>query len=494
MINTFATSRRLWWGVPLLLIVLWVAGSLLPPGDVGIPQAPWSTWVSLPVVRYGRDIAAAITLGCVIVGGLVVPSRSIRALRWASAWALLWLGILVVQFILTISDVLAVPLSGALDPTTMWSVVTQVDLGRVFMWQFIGVLVVGALSQAVFSTITAWVVALVASGAALAPSFLGHGGLTGGHAMATISLAIHLVAISVWIGGLAALVALLRSTPTLASSVLPRFSAVALGAAVVAAESGLLNSSLRLSQPGMFIVTWYGALVLGKVVFIGWLAYFGMMQRRRVVPALDSDGSLSTQGLIRYATAEFVIMGLAVGVAVSMSRIGPTATPNAHDAANLISVALLIFALPQLVPLLSVGSTPRWLRRVRNNPEIMAVVAAVACIELFGLSVVDHFVGTQFGALIDIAIVLVVGWLLAVALTGDRQRSGVYMAMGMWIVACAAITYFQMSQPHSVIDTRAVAAATITGLVVLSLYLVEPLRVSEASASPLFEPSASPTQ
>ena len=494
MISTFATSRRLWWGVPLLLIVLWVAGSLLPPGDVGIPQAPWSTWLSLPVVRYARDIAAALTLGCVIVGGLVLPQRSIRVLRWASSWALVWLAILVLQFILTISDVLAVPLSAALDPTTMWSVLTQVDLGRVFMWQFIGVLVVGALSQAVFSKVTAWVVTLAASGAALAPSFLGHGGLTGGHAMATISLAIHLVAISVWIGGLVALVALLRSTPTLASSALPRFSSVALIAAVIAAESGLLNSSLRLPHPAMFLVTWYGALVMAKVVFIGWLAYFGMMQRRRVVPNVDSDGTLSTQALIRYATSEFLIMGLAVGVAVSMSRIGPTATPNAHDAANLISVVLLVFGVPQLVPLLSQDAFPRRLTWVRNNPEIMSVVAAVVCIELFGLNLVDHFLGAQLGALFDIAIVLVVGWLLAVALTGERQRSGVYMAMGMWIVACAVITYFQATQPHSVIDTSAVAAGTVTGLVLLGLYLVKPLSVTEQQASDLLEPSASPTQ
>ena len=133
--KTFTTSRRLWWGIALLLLLLWVAGSLLPPLEIGIPQAPWTTWISLPVVRFARDIVAAITLGCVLVGGLVVPGRSARVLRWGSVGAMIWLILLLLQFILSISDVLAVTIPGALDPTTMWSVLTQVSLGRVFMWQ-----------------------------------------------------------------------------------------------------------------------------------------------------------------------------------------------------------------------------------------------------------------------------------------------------------------------------------------------------------------------
>ena len=492
--NRFATSRQLWWGIPLLLLVLWVAGSLLPANEIGIPQAPAVTWLSLPVARFARDIAAAVTLGCVLVGGLVVPQRSVRVLRWASAWALLWLVLVTVQFILTISDVLAVPLSSALDPTTIWSVLTQVDVGRVFLWQFIGVAVVGALSQAVFSRVTAWVVVFVAAAACLAPSFLGHGGLSGGHAVATISLSIHLVSVSVWLGGLAAVVALLAMEPTRAQSVLPPFSALALGAAIVAAESGLLNSSVRLTQPVLFLTTWYGALVIAKVVFIGWLAYFGMLQRRRVIPHLDADGALSTKGLTRFATTEFLVMGFAVGVAIAMSRIGPLATPNANGATNLITVSLLLLGLPQCAMLITDRITPTWLEAIGQYPETMTVVASVVCIELFGLNLLDHLVGVQLAALFNIGLVLLTGWLLAVSLTGERQRSGVITTMVMWVITCGAVTYFQTTRPQSVIDTRAVAAATVTGLMILALYLVKPLLATEQLPSPLPEPSASPTQ
>jgi len=494
VINRFATSRQLWWGIPLLLIVLWVAGSLLPATEIGIPQAPVATWLSLPIVRFARDIAASITLGCVIVGGLVVPQRSMRALRWASVWAILWLVILIVQFILTISDVLAVPIVGALDPTTMWSVLTQVDLGRVFMWQFIGVLVVVALSQAVFSRVTAWVVVLITTAASLAPSFLGHGGLTGGHAIATISLGIHLVSVAVWLGGLAAVVALLAIEPKRAQLTLPRFSAVALAAAIVAAESGLLNSSVRLTQPMLFLTTWYGALVIAKVIFIGWLGYFGLQQRRRVIPNLDADGALSTARLFRYASTEFLIMGFAVGVAISMSRIGPVATPNANGATNLITISLLLLGVPQCAVLITDRIAPTRFGTIRRYPETMAVVASVVCIELFGLNLIERLVGVQLAALFNIGLVLLTGWLLAVSLTGERQRSGVVTAMVMWVITCGAVAYFQTTRPQNVVDTRAVAAATVTGLVILALYLVKPLLATKQLPSPLLEPSASPTQ
>ena len=481
MIGIFTTSRRLWWGVPLLLVLLWVAGTLLPPTDIGIPQAPWFTWISLPVVRFARDIAAALTVGCVVVGALVVPGRSARVLRWASAGALLWLVILAVQFILTISDVLAISPTAALDPTTMWSVATQVDLGRVFMWQSIGVLAVGVLAQAVVSRVTAWVVFALASAACLAPAFLGHGGLTGGHAVATISLAIHLVAISIWLGGLVALVCLLVSTPNAAESVLPRFSTVALIAAIVAAESGLLNSSIRLEQPALFLTTWYGALVIGKVILIGWLAYFGIRQRRKVIPQLDAQGAISTTGLVRYATSEFLIMGLAVGVAVSMSRIGPLATPNALGAPNLLTVAVLLFGIPQLAPLL--GAEPTWsfTQILTKNPEVVAIVAGVATIELFGLNLLNRLFGVQLGALLSIILIMLIGWALSIALCGDRQRSGVYVAMLTWLFTCATVTYFQVSQPQSVVDIRAVAAAGVLGVGILALYLVKPLMVPSTS-------------
>ena len=476
----FTTSRRLWWGIALLLVLLWVASSLLPPLEIGIPQAPWATWVSLPVVRFARDVVAAITFGCVLVGGLVFPERSVRVLRWGSTCAVIWLILLFVQFIVTISDVLAVSIPAALDPTTMWSVLTQVTLGRVFMWQAIGVLLVGILSQAVVSRVTAWVVFAFACGACLAPAFLGHGGLSGGHAAATISLAIHLIAISAWLGGLVAVVSLLAVEPGGAAAILHRFSPVALAAAIIAAETGLLNSSIRLAQPALFLTTWYGALVIGKVILIGWLAFYGMRQRRRVIPLLEPDGVIGVGALTLYALQEFLIMGFAVGVAVAMSRIGPLSAPNSNGAVNLLAVALLLLGIPQLVPLL--GHRPRssFMRKLGAYPEVVSVVAAVVTIELFGLNLFSHLFGVQLGSLVSIIVIMFIGWLLACALSGERGRQGVLVAIPAWLITVGVVTYFQLIAPQAVVDMRSVGASALLGVLLCGLYAWPPLN-SEAT-------------
>ena len=81
MRGTLSVGRRLWWGIPLLIVVLWVLGALLPSFVDGLPEAPWVTWVTLPITRYARDVAAAVTVGCVAVGALLTPGRSHRVLR-----------------------------------------------------------------------------------------------------------------------------------------------------------------------------------------------------------------------------------------------------------------------------------------------------------------------------------------------------------------------------------------------------------------------------
>jgi ABC-type spermidine/putrescine transport system permease subunit II len=131
---------------------------------------------------------------------------------------------------------------------------------------------------------------------------------------------------------------------------------------------------------------------------------------------------------------------------------------------------------------------------LRSNAEVVAIVCAVVAIELFGLNLLNRLFGISLGSLLSICFVVLVGIALAIALSGNRQRSGVYTAMVAWVVTCGAVTYFQLSRPDAVVDSRAVAAAAVLGVGILSLYLVKPLSVREQQASDLLEPSASPTQ
>ena len=470
---SLATSRWLWWGVPALFVMLWAVGALLPGAVEGLPEAPWTTWVSLPVVRFARDIAAAIALGCAVVGGLLVTGRSPRLLRWASGWAVVWLAVLLVELVLTVSDLLAVSAREAIEPTTLWSVLSQTTVGKVFIWQFVGAVLVAVLSWGVMSRPTAWVVAIVALGACVAPAWLGHGGLAGGHAAATISLALHMGAASLWVGGLVAVVAYLLQRPTAAASVLPRFSALALGCVIVVAESGLLNASLRLTSPADFLTTTYGALVLGKAVLLGWLVLFGWRQRTRVIPALDAAGSASVPVLARLAALEFAAMGVAFAAAITMSRLGPLPTPPLGHVLNPVVVVLAALALPQLVIRFHMPAPRRaWARLARDYPEVVAIVMCLAVVEVAGVGLVDSLLGRGLGSVVGVALLVAVGWAFAVGARGPRGRSGVVVAMVGWLGASLVVARFELARSAGGVDSHLTLAALALGEGLLLLTLL----------------------
>ena len=473
MKRSLATSRWLWWGVPALIVMLWMVGALLPGAVEGLPEAPWVTWVSLPVVRFARDVTAALALGCVVVGGLLVTGRSPRVLRWASGWAVAWLVVLLVELFLTVSDLLAVTPFEALDPTTVWSVLSQTTVGKVFVWQLVGVALVAVLSWAVMSRPTAWVVAFIALGACVAPAWLGHGGLDGGHAAATISLALHAGAASLWIGGLVAVVAYLVHRPTAAASVLPRFSALALGCVIVVAESGLLNASLRLTSPSDFLTTTYGALVLGKAVLLGWLVLLGWRQRTRVIPALDAAGSASVAALARLAVFEFATMGVALAVAITMSRLGPQPTPPLGHVLNPLAVVLAAIALPQLVTRFH-SSSPRraWARVARDYPEVVALALCLVVVEVAGVGLVDSLLWPGLGSVVGALVLAAAGWAFVVAARGSRGRSGVMVAMVGWLVASLVVARFELARSSGGADARIAWAALVLGEALLALGLL----------------------
>jgi len=462
--RSLATSRWLWWGVPALIVMLWAVGVLLPGAIEGLPEAPWATWVSLPVVRFARDVAAALTMGCAVVGGHLVTGRSPRVLRWASGWAVAWLAVLLVELVLTVSDLLAVTPLEAMEPTTLWSVLSQTTVGKVFIWQFGGAVLVAVLSWGVMSRPTAWVVVIVALGACVAPAWLGHGGLAGGHAAATISLALHLGAASLWVGGLVAVVSYLLQRPTAAASVLPRFSALALGCVIVVAESGLLNASLRLTSPADFLTTTYGALVLGKAVLLGWLVLFGWQQRTRVIPTLNSAGSASVATLARLAVLEFATMGVALAAAITMSRLGPLPTPALGHVLNPVVVVLVALALPQLVIRFHAPAPRRaWARFARDYPEIAALVMCLAVVEVAGVGVLDSIMGPGVGSVVGVVVLAFVGWIFAVGACGSHGRSAVVVAMVGWLVASVVVARFELARSTGGTDSRLTLAALALG-------------------------------
>nr|WP_245981631.1 copper resistance protein CopC [Streptomyces reniochalinae] len=91
---------------------------------------------------------------------------------------------------------------------------------------------------------------------------------------------LHLLAVALWLGGLAALFCLLRWGPSPSGATVRRFSAVALTSVTVLAATGLYQSWRQVGTFGALTSTAYGQLLLVKVALVAVLVGIGWFSRR----------------------------------------------------------------------------------------------------------------------------------------------------------------------------------------------------------------------
>jgi copper transport protein len=150
--------------------------------------------------------------------------------------------------------------------------------------------------------------------------------------LAIASDAIHLTAVSIWIGGLVCLAAVLRRAPraipdggrALASATLARFSRVALWSVVVIAVTGLVRATGELSSPAQVLTTGYGRSLLLKASLLAPILVLAR-RNRRMAFAL-AGGLPPTAGrlraIARAAQAELAIaMGIVIVAALLVAQI-----------------------------------------------------------------------------------------------------------------------------------------------------------------------------
>jgi copper transport protein len=142
------------------------------------------------------------------------------------------------------------------------------------------------------------IVALLALGCAylaIAPALAGHASIESPSGVFFGSDALHVLAASVWVGGIACLLIALpaatgqlqpgeRSRLLLAA--LARFSPLALAAVIAIAITGAVQAYIDVRSIDGLLHTTYGALVLAKVALLLCLVGLGWVNRRRVIPAL----------------------------------------------------------------------------------------------------------------------------------------------------------------------------------------------------------------
>jgi Copper resistance protein D len=147
------------------------------------------------------------------------------------------------------------------------------------------------------------------------------------------NLGVHVVAASVWVGGLLALLMHGRGRDDLAPAA-ARFSAVALVCFLATGLSGLLAAWLVLRSADELsgaLGSGYGALVLAKTIALTALGAFGWHHRRRTLPMLRTGGA--RRGFRRFAAVEAAVMLATVALAVALSSSPPPAAANAPTSA-----------------------------------------------------------------------------------------------------------------------------------------------------------------
>jgi putative copper resistance protein D len=294
--------------------------------------------VGLPVARSLHDAAAAGTVGLLVLATFCVgpdagtprASRGDGSLsatqRWmartAAATALAWVVAGVAVIVLTAADVTGLHVGSPGFLALALSFVAQIDLGRALAVSALLVAVVATVS-AVADRVTALAWAAGLSVLALLPLALGgHSAGSRDHMNAVDSLAVHLVGVCVWVGGLAAVLLVSRRLGAQLGVVVGRYSTLAGWCFVAVAASGLVNAWLRLGGLD-HLASGYGLLVLGKTVALGLLGLAGALHRRVTLRRLADGPAAGSRWFLRLAAVEVVVMGATLGLAVALSRSAP---------------------------------------------------------------------------------------------------------------------------------------------------------------------------
>jgi cytochrome c oxidase assembly factor CtaG/putative copper export protein len=303
----------------------------------GLPDPGPATTLGLPFVRAAGEIAAVLAVGSFLFAAFLVPPQrtgvldvgGYRALRLGTVASGAWAVCAALLVPLTISDVSGQPLADHLNPVQLWSLADLVYTASAWRWTAVLAATVTLAGLSVLRW--SWTPLLLAGSlVTLVPLGLtGHSSAGGSHDFGTNSLLIHLVAASLWAGGLLALLAHALRGGERTDLAARRFSAIALWCWVAMALSGVVNALVRV-LPSDLLTTGYGRLVVAKFVALCLLGVVGWRQRRTGVTALQADPSPpeARSVLIRLALIEAVIFGLTFGVAVGLSRTPPPPPPN----------------------------------------------------------------------------------------------------------------------------------------------------------------------
>nr|WP_323962079.1 cytochrome c oxidase assembly protein [Arthrobacter sp. JZ12] len=399
----------------------------------------------LPISKAVHNIAVAVVIGSLVFAVVILPRRVrsrrenarddaangadedpafARVMAMASTAAVVWTLAALAVLVLTYSDAAGLPLSS--DPSYtqgLASYLTDFDTGRAWLSTTMIAAVVATMTFGARSSLWLGLTLLLALGGLIPMALIGHSASGDDHNAAVNSIALHLVGVCLWVGGLIVLAAIGGKLGKQTTSVLHRYSALAVFAFALVFFSGLINASLRIGSLAQLGSEW-GLLVTFKAIATILLGGIGLMHRQWIIPQLDTNMS-ARRVLWQLIAVELAIMAAVSGVAVALAR---TAPPRSEELASDASPARILtgYELPPE------PTAMRWLTEWR--PDWLWITFAVT-------------VG--------------VAYILGMLKLRRRGDSWPVLRLICWLVGLIALTYFTSGAP------------AIYGMVLFSAHMVD---------------------
>ena len=242
-------------------------------------------------------------------GSLSANSLALR--RKASLIGLIWFFASLTFIIATLADILGVSFTDAIDVTTVRAFISRILIGQYLFAQTLVAFIAGYLILRLKRVIPTLFLLLISLVAIAAPALESHSASGGSHALAVGSMVLHVAGLTLWVGGLFALTFL---SPEDRKMAVPRFSVMALWAAIVVVLSGLINAWARLNFREAWDST-YARVIILKTILTGVLLFMGYLHRKN----LSLREKIDWRGLTRLITAEIALMAAVTAIGIWLS-------------------------------------------------------------------------------------------------------------------------------------------------------------------------------
>lgn len=313
------------------IILVIALGQNVAPELAGLPRVPELTLWALPLSRILTDVSAVLTVGLLCFIGIIYPTQKdqfpaelTRLVAISTLVIITWLGGTLVQALFAISNIFALPLNQILDLNVINSVLTQTEFGKLYLGQFFLLGLALFFAGRIASAKQARATLLIVLAANFVPALGGHSGLSKNHELATSTMAVHILSISIWVGSLFALAIWFSRIKIGASIALNRFSQIALFSYFSVLVSGIVNAALRIGSFDNLINSNYGKIVSAKFLLTIGIGYLAFLNRRKLMASTKAQ-----QFPTKLVISELLTIAVTLGLAVILARTGfPPKTTN----------------------------------------------------------------------------------------------------------------------------------------------------------------------